>query len=346
MTLFLLLVWVGIFSTGCIGNKEEKEDVPVADFKNESVTPTPVSNNVSTAAKSQQPAKPKMVTYDVVAAGRSDPFAPRAELDAYAKARSSAIAEANARNAEVERLRKLKGQSIKEADDINPYNPDFQNESEFKRSDQFASTAFLDFQVTEGYQFAGMVRDNGDGVYGEGDEQVRRREEDGNFTAVYDPTEYYDGNSTTSLAAAQEALEQLEKPTDYIFAVFTKGDIGRVTPECSSFYGSDMGKVIGSKLDNAPGEEVTFTAVPDAHYHFVKWTNDKGEDVSTVNPLTVTVEGGRLFLANFAKGDPEGISDIDYSVRNDNRFFDLQGRQVAVPRKGVFVRGGKKVVVK
>lgn len=122
MTLFLLLVWVGIFSTGCIGNKEEKEDVPVADFKNESVTPTPVPNNVSTAAKSQQPAKPKMVTYDVVAAGRSDPFAPRAELDAYAKARSSAIAEANARNAEVERLRKLKGQSIKEADDINPYN--------------------------------------------------------------------------------------------------------------------------------------------------------------------------------------------------------------------------------
>ena len=231
-------------------------------------------------------------------------------------------------------------------DDTNPYNPDFQNESEFKRSDQFASTAFLDFQVTEGYQFAGMVRDNGDGAYGEGDEQVRRREEDGNFTAVYDPTEYYDGNSTTSLAAAQEALEQLEKPTDYIFAVFTKGDIGRVTPECSSFYGSDMGKVIGSKLDNAPGEEVTFTAVPDAHYHFVKWTNDKGEDVSTVNPLTVTVEGGRLFLANFAKGDPEGISDIDYSVRNDNRFFDLQGRQVAVPRKGVFVRGGEKVVVK
>lgn len=232
-------------------------------------------------------------------------------------------------------------------DDVGPYNPDFQDVSEFKRSDQFASTAFLDFQVTEGYQFAGMVRDNGDGVYGEGDEQVRRREEDGNFTAVYDATEYnVNGSSTQSLEAAQEALALMEKPTDHIFAVFTKGDIGRVTPECSSFFGSDMGKVVSSKLDNAPGEEVTFTAVPDPHFHFVKWTNDKGEDVSTVNPLTVTAEGGRLFLANFAKGDPEGISDVDYSVRNDNRYYDLQGRQVAVPNKGIFIRNGKKAVVK
>lgn len=233
-------------------------------------------------------------------------------------------------------------------DDANPYSPDFQDVSEFKRSaDVAASTAFLDFQVTEGYQFAGMVRDNGDGVYGEGDQQVRRREEDGNFTAVYDPTEYnVNGSSSESMAAAQEALALMEKPSDHVFAVFTKGDIGRVLPEHSSFFGTDMGKVVGSKLDNAPGDEVTFTAVPDAHYHFVKWTNDKGEDVSTVNPLTVTAEGGRLFLANFAKGDPEGIDDVDYFITNDNRYYDLQGRLVAVPRKGVFVRNGKKVVVK
>ena len=97
-------------------------------------------------------------------------------------------------------------------DDVGPYEPDFQDVSEFKRSaDVAASTAFLDFQVTEGYQFAGMVRDNGDGVYGEEDQQVRRREEDGNFTAVYDPTEYnVNGSSSESMAAAQEALALME----------------------------------------------------------------------------------------------------------------------------------------
>lgn len=229
------------------------------------------------------------------------------------------------------------------------YQPDFQPVSEFKRStDAAASTAFIDVQPAEDYLFAGIARDNGNGVYDEGDEQVRRREEDGYFTAVYDPKEYNEGSSTMSMAAAEEALASMENPTDYIFAVFTKGDVARVTPEQSAFFGNYWGTVVSSKLDNTAGEEVTFTAKPDAHFHFVKWTDDKGELVSTTNPLTVTVTGGKVYLCHFDKGDPEpnGITDVRYSTLNDQRYTDLQGRTAVIPRKGIYIRQGKKVVVR
>jgi len=222
---------------------------------------------------------------------------------------------------------------------------------EFKRSiDIGASTAFIMAQPAEGYVFAGIARDNGNGVYDNGiDEQVRRREEDGFFTAVYDPTEYNLGSSSASMAAAQEALEQMEKPTDYIFAVFTKGDVGRVTPEQSTFFTNIyLGTVVSSKLDNQPGEEVTFTAMADAHFHFVSWTDVEGNVVSTENPLTVTAQGGKVYLATFEQGDPDGIDDV--LVGSDPSaaagYTDLQGRAVAQPRKGLYVRQGKKVLVR
>lgn len=232
-------------------------------------------------------------------------------------------------------------------DDKTGYEPDFQDVSEFKRSaDVAASTAFLDYQPAEGYIFAGIARDNGDGVFGEGDEQVRRREEDGNFTAVYDPTEYnVNGSSSQSMAAAEEALAEMENPTDHVFGVFTKGDAGRVVLECSMFQGSDMGKVVSSKLDNQPGEEVTFTALPDSKYCFVKWTDAEGNVVSTKNPLTVTAQGGVTYYAHFAKA-VDGIEEVQVNERADPRWFDLQGRQYATPRRGLYIHNGRKVFVK
>ena len=231
-------------------------------------------------------------------------------------------------------------------------NFDFQPSAEFKRSiDVGASTAFILGQPAEGYLFAGIARDNGNGVYDNGvDEQVRRREEDGFFTAVYDPEEYnVNGSSSMSKAAAEEALEQMEQPTDHIFAVFTKGDVARVTPEQSTFTTNIyLGTVVSSKLDNAPGEEVTFTALPDAHFHFIGWTDEAGTEVSTENPLTVKAVGGKVYLACFAEGDdPQGISDVkEERLKMKDGVFDLQGRAVILPRKGLYVTNGRKKLVK
>ena len=235
---------------------------------------------------------------------------------------------------------------------IQEENPEFEfkDSDEFKRSiDVGASTAFILAEPAEGYLFAGIARDNGNGVYDEGDEQVRRREEDGFFTAVYDPNEYnVNGSSSMSKAAAEEALAQMEKPTDHIFAVFTKGDVGRVTPEQSTFTTNIyMGTVVSSKLDNVPGDEVAFTAVADPHFHFVQWTDVEGNQVSTSNPLKVTAQGGKVYLAWFAEGDPvedDGIADIRTSSAADQPICDLLGRVAATPRKGLYIQGGKKML--
>lgn len=63
----------------------------------------------------------KMVSYDVVSIGRSNPFMPYNEMIEYEKARRSAIAEANATNSKIRQLKKLQNYSIREADDISPY---------------------------------------------------------------------------------------------------------------------------------------------------------------------------------------------------------------------------------
>lgn len=63
----------------------------------------------------------RMISYDVESLGRSNPFMPYGEYQAYENAKRSAIAEANAHNAEVARLNSLKGKKIREKDDISPY---------------------------------------------------------------------------------------------------------------------------------------------------------------------------------------------------------------------------------
>ena len=63
----------------------------------------------------------KMVTYDVVSIGRSDPFMPYNEMLEYERARNAAISEAATKNAKIKELKKHLNYSIREEDDISPY---------------------------------------------------------------------------------------------------------------------------------------------------------------------------------------------------------------------------------
>ena len=45
-------------------------------------------------------------------------------------------------------------------------------------------------------------------------------------------------------------------------------------------------------------------------------------------------------------GNTTSIESIGTATLNDGQWYDLQGRRVAQPRKGIFVKNGKKVVVK
>ena len=63
----------------------------------------------------------RMVSYDVDTIGRSNPFMPYNEMVEFERVRNAAIAEANARNAQIARIKNLQDYRVREQDDISPY---------------------------------------------------------------------------------------------------------------------------------------------------------------------------------------------------------------------------------
>jgi len=242
----------------------------------------------------------------------------------------------------------------------------FDYASDFKRAVNIgASTAFILAEPAEGYQLAGYARDNGDQNYDSSEDAQIYVRPNQYFDAKYYPEEYQgDGSSSSSAQIEAEiALEDKEAPSDFIFAVFTQGDIA-MQAEDEEW----MGKVWSSKLDNAPGDEVLFSANGESvsqanggvkYYKFDYWTTPDGLTI-TDRTIKVKVTGGEVYYAHFAqttkddyianeKKNPD-FTAID-AVRNDNRVsdrkrYDLQGRRVDSPQKGIYIQNGKKVVLK
>ena len=122
----MLLFCMCSFLSGC-GTKQEEPPAPKptpAREKRAAKINVPDENGKSSKAEidiDDVGDGTKMVSYDVVNIGRADPFMPMGELAAYEQARKSALAEANAHNAEIIRLKNLQNVAIREADDISPY---------------------------------------------------------------------------------------------------------------------------------------------------------------------------------------------------------------------------------
>ena len=182
---------------------------------------------------------------------------------------------------------------------------DLAETSEFKRSTNAApSTAFIWAEPAEGYLLAGYARDNGNNTYENGDDVQVKVRYDGYFTAVYDPTEYGNaGASSQAQAEAEAALEEMEEPTDHIYAVFTQGAVVRVAEGQE-----ERGYVFTNKLYNKPGDKVMFSAFGDSnsdegvkYYRFDHWTDANGENLGTNRFLTVTAQGMDIYYAHFVK---------------------------------------------
>lgn len=239
---------------------------------------------------------------------------------------------------------------------------DLQPVSELKESQQYGA-AYIWSEPAEGYLLAGYARDNGNGVFDDNgiDTQVSVNRKSGYFDPVLDEEEFENPNGTTqSQHDAEEALEFLEDPTDYIFAVFTKGDVACLADDSYASDGSDyFGKVFASKLDNKVGETVTFTVKPDKNRHLARWTNSAGVTVSTKPGIKVGVKGGEIYYAHFASGAPaEGeedvIDDLTDAIegikaeagKDAGATYDLSGRMVKAGKQGIYIQKGKKIARK
>ena len=71
----------------------------------------------------------------------------------------------------------------------------------------------------------------------------------------------------------------------------------------------------------ADGDELTLTAMPAAHYHFVRWTGDTEGCETTANPLSLTMDRPRTISAEFAI-DPITIGE---AVNATNILWNTSG---------------------
>jgi hypothetical protein len=63
--------------------------------------------------------------------------------------------------------------------------------------------------------------------------------------------------------------------------------------------------------------------------------------------LLIDATTGKVLNANVAKvGNSTGITISEMSQKPVATYFDLQGRRVAKPAKGLYINNGRKVVIK
>ena len=110
---------------------------------------------------------------------------------------------------------------------------------------------------------------------------------------------------------------------------------------------------------------------PNKYYKFESWRDKEGNVVSTNREFTVTVQGMKTDYAHFVQTtkaeyqtteklpdrfkwdynnpewDPTGIKSINANGAAANKaIYDLQGRRVAQPGKGLFIQNGKIIIIK
>ena len=80
---------------------------------------------------------------------------------------------------------------------------------------------------------------------------------------------------------------------------------------------------------------------------FYKWTGGDLGKGRVYLPVEASVEGANEFCSFFENGHlTDAIQEIDRSELNDAPCYDLQGRRVKNPTKGVYVVKGRKVIIK
>ena len=245
--------------------------------------------------------------------------------------------------------------------------------SDFKHAANMAiGTAYIWAQLEDNsYQLAGYARDtNGNGSFDNDtntDKQVKVRP-DGYFDGVPYPEKYDAGSSSGSQELAEEALNEKTEPSDLVFAVFTKGAVAKMKAGQE-----DFGHIWNSHLSSVAGDKVQFLAYSDTkngvYYKFDHWENAAGENIGNDRLLTVTVTGMDVYYAVVSETTKEdyqanekdpyvedkqsgqfpwdtGITEMKAKELNNSAYYDLQGRRVAEPTKGIFIQNGKKLIIK
>ena len=121
--LILATVVLSFSLSGCMPQQEQQQP--------QLQQPQPTAENIGNEQKTEHNSvninvedddtPSRMVSYDVDTIGRANPFMPYNEMIEFERVRNAAIAEANARNAKILKLKNLQDYRVREQDDISPY---------------------------------------------------------------------------------------------------------------------------------------------------------------------------------------------------------------------------------
>ena len=95
------------------------------------------------------------------------------------------------------------------------------------------------------------------------------------------------------------------------------------------------------------GDEITIKAEPLGNSKFIAW-REGNRLFTTTATHTFTLDCSIHLTAYFTPNTDivTLIEGVEVKVPANNVFYDLQGRQVLMPRKGIYILNGKKVIVK
>ena len=85
---------------------------------------------------------------------------------------------------------------------------------------------------------------------------------------------------------------------------------------------------------------------------YVIYNENEGNVMTTVQVAAAKAKGWTPYYYDgedwleYAGSDPSGIKSIDNGQLKMDNYFDLQGRHVVNPTKGVYILNGKKVIVR
>ena len=95
--------------------------------------------------------------------------------------------------------------------------------------------------------------------------------------------------------------------------VFNELEVGDLALLTTNVQPSGAGKVSTEPSNSVvvPGSDVTFTATPNRGYEFASWTDSEGNELSTENPFTYTINGNTEITANFTEVEVVNIIPTD-----------------------------------
>ena len=163
------------------------------------------------------------------------------------------------------------------------------------------------------------------------------------FTSVNSDLKAYIATEISEGSVQMTQVNKVPANTGLVLMATTPGSAVNVPV----FDGTDADDVTGNKMK---GSATTTTAVAENKGYILKDgvfqpSSGVGELPAGKAYLNIAVAAGAPVL-NLNFGDTTGIKTIDNSQLTIDNVYDLQGRRVAQPTKGLYIVNGRKVVIK